>query len=208
MSESDLVPKACQFGLTSLSSLRILENALSRHSDHPLLASIHNPSVLARSQGISEDVIYLLGLHPGEDWSTHPLAVHHRSHPPAALTEYLERLRSLEFDTHCCPPLRDDCIYPAPPAEQHLLLSHAYVRYMGDLNGGQIIKESVSRAYHLEENSSDGLRFYRFEDDNGEEASPAELGKLASRYRIGMDHIGNQLTSEQRGVCLLSLVAN
>lgn len=90
-------------------------------------------------------------------------------------------------------------VYPPPPAEAFLLLAHAYVRYMGDLNGGQQIKERVAQAYQLEAGSDDGLRFYRFEGAGGAEASPAELGKITASLRKGMDSIGNHLNSAQRG---------
>lgn len=154
--------------------------------------------MLDRSQGISDDVTYLLNLPNGSDWSTHPTARKYRAHPPRALVEYVHRIKSLDLDSRRSP---DDPshVYPPPPAEPYLLLAHAYVRYMGDLNGGQQIKESVAKAYHLEEGSTDGLRFYRFENDQGEECSPAELGRLTAAYRKGMDSIGEELDASQRG---------
>jgi len=177
---------------------RNLEDALSKHSDHPLLASVYNASVLARAQGISDDITYLLNLPNGSDWTTHPTARKYRASPPRALVEYVHRLKSLDLDSHLSP---DDAshVYPPPPAQPYLLLAHAYVRYMGDLNGGQQIKESVSKAYHLEEGSSDGLRFYRFENEDGEECSPAQLGQLTATYRKGLDIIGGSLTPAERG---------
>jgi len=39
-------------------------------------------------------------------------------------------------------------------------IGHAYVRYLGDLSGGQAIGRLMQRAYDLE---VDGIRFYRFE---------------------------------------------
>lgn len=39
-------------------------------------------------------------------------------------------------------------------------IGHAYVRYLGDLSGGQAIGRLMQRAYGLE---LDGIRFYRFE---------------------------------------------
>jgi len=39
-------------------------------------------------------------------------------------------------------------------------IGHAYVRYLGDLSGGQAIGRLMQRAYGLE---VDGIRFYRFE---------------------------------------------
>ena len=70
---------------------------------------------------------------------------------------------------------------------------------MGDLNGGQQIKEAVAKAYHFDGSQQDGLRFYRFDGGNGEAASAAELGKITAQFRKGMDSIGEGLTAEQRG---------
>lgn len=70
---------------------------------------------------------------------------------------------------------------------------------MGDLNGGQLIKNSVAKAYKLPEDSSEGLRFYRFETEEGEECSAAELSQLTSWYRKGMDTIGDYIDSGRRG---------
>ena len=172
---------------------------MARHADNALLASIHNPSILNRTQAIAEDITYLLKLPNGADWQTHPVARRYRASPPTALQEYVERIHSLEAENRQVPSHGVDYVYPPPPAEAYLLLSHAYVRYMGDLNGGQIIKDSVSKAYHLERDSDDGLRFYRFDNEQGVAASPAELSKLTAWYRKGIDSVGDQLQPEQRG---------
>ena len=176
-----------------------MERALSRHSDHPLLASIYNPSILARTQGISEDISYLLDLPVGQDWQSHPKAKKYRQKPPSALSTYVNRIEACDAEAQSIPMESGSYVYPPPPAQAFLLLAHAYVRYMGDLNGGQQIKERVAKAYQLEPGSDVGLRFYRFEGQDGGEASPAELGKITASLRKGMDSIGDQLSPEQRG---------
>lgn len=55
--------------------------------------------------------------------------------------DYVARLRTL-------PPLH--------------LAAHAYVRYLGDLAGGQVLARIVGRAYGLQR---EGLAFYRFDGD-------------------------------------------
>lgn len=124
--------------------------------------------------------------------------MHYRSNPPEALTTYVARIKALSQQTQLVPEGGIDYVYPPPPAQAYLLLAHAYVRYMGDLNGGQVIKESVCKAYDLDD-TGDGLRFYRFDNDAGLPASPAELSKLTSWYRRGIDAAGEQLDKDQRG---------
>ena len=46
-------------------------------------------------------------------------------------------------------------------AQPHLLVAHAYTRYLGDLSGGQILRNIVARAFRL--SGRDGLGFYDFE---------------------------------------------
>jgi heme oxygenase len=179
-----------------------MERALAKHSDHPLLASIYNPSILARTQGISEDISYLLDLPAGQDWQSHPKAKQYQDRPPTALSTYVNRIKACDEESRSIPIASGSYVYPPPPSEAYLLLAHAYVRYMGDLNGGQQIKERVAKAYQLEPGSDVGLRFYRFEGPDGGEASPAELGKITASLRKGMDSIGDQLSPEQRTALL------
>jgi heme oxygenase (biliverdin-producing, ferredoxin) len=67
-----------------------------------------------------------------------------------------------------------------------LLLSHAYVRYLGDLSGGQIIRKRLVKAYDLP-GTGDGVRFYIFSDGNGKQADPKEIKELKEWFRGGMD---------------------
>jgi len=61
-----------------------------------------------------------------------------------------------------------------------LLVAHAYVRYLGDLNGGQALRRVVARALGLE--GSAGTAFYDFGDD-------ASCRELAQRFRAGLDAV-------------------
>lgn len=77
-----------------------------------------------------------LSLLHGAGWEhAYPLA--------AATTDYVERLQRA-----------------TPPA----LAAHAYVRYLGDLHGGQVIARLVRRVYALP--AARGTRFYEFGDDD------------------------------------------
>jgi Heme oxygenase len=62
-----------------------------------------------------------------------------------------------------------------------LLIAHAYTRYIGDLSGGQILKNIARRAMGLP--PGEGTAFYDFEQ------IPHE-GKFKQRYRAQMDALG------------------
>jgi heme oxygenase len=74
-------------------------------------------------------------------------------------SRYVERVRRLEA------------------AEPERLLAHAYVRYLGDLSGGQLLQRIVAESMDLPTGS--GTSFYDF----GDAAATAEL---ARRFRAGL----------------------
>jgi heme oxygenase len=182
-----------------------LEDALSEHAAHDRLARIYNPSILARADVLGQDIAYFLKLQPHEDWKIHPSVQPLLENPPSALAEYVERIRSLGRDDGSLPKF-EGYTYPPPPAESWLLLAHAYVRYLGDLNGGQTLKLRVAKAYDLNPSALDGLRFFEFDGRDGAMASPAELSRLSGAFKKGMDATGEELTPSERGK--LSLVQN
>jgi heme oxygenase len=125
-----------------------LEGALARHAGHPGIAPL-NLAALARSRLLAEDLAQL----QGADWPTE-LAV-----LPAA-ARYARRIQDLD------------------QAAPGLLLAHAYVRYLGDLSGGQMLQRVVGRALALEGDA--GTRFYDF-------GGPDRVAELARRFRDGLD---------------------
>lgn len=62
--------------------------------------------------------------------------------------------------------------------EPLLLLAHAYVRYLGDLHGGQILHQRVSRALGLQ--GGQGTCFYDF-------GPPGRVAALIIAFREGLD---------------------
>ncbi len=88
-------------------------------SDDPDLAPLLAPELL-RLPAFSADLEYLVGPAWERDLATLP-----------ATDEYCERIRSRCFDS-------------SPD-----LLAHHYVRYLGDLSGGQILGRVVARVYEL-----------------------------------------------------------
>jgi heme oxygenase len=116
-----------------------LETALATHAAEPALVTLAT-GPLQRAPALAEDLATLHG--PG--WAEAlPLA--------PALQTYLARLQALQ----------------AAPAVQAApgLVAHAYVRYLGDLHGGQVLQRLVARLYALPAgDSAPGTRFYDFGD--------------------------------------------
>lgn len=118
--------------------------------DHPADSRLWRPE-LRRLPALEQD---LDELHPG-DWRTdEPLA-------PAAQA-YVERLTGLAAR--------------APG----LLLAHAYLRYLGDLHGGQILARLIQRRFDLPGEGGSGTAFYAF-------GAPAAVEQLKHDFRAGLD---------------------
>lgn len=134
-----------------------LEAGLAAQADHPSLAAVWQPA-LHRRAALEDDLLALRalvarardGIGNGDDLT------HLR---PAALA-YAQHLARV---THAAP---------------HLLAAHVYVRYLGDLSGGQILARIVGTAYGLVDGR--GTRFYDF-------GSAADTTALAAGLRRGLD---------------------
>jgi heme oxygenase len=173
-----------------------LERGLDAHATNPVLAGTYNPKLLARAGTLAADIRYLLQEMGHDDSPPRPDIVPTPPFPlPAFLAEvftttaaplkvYLNRLNELSASPDLAPRL----------------LAHAYVRYLGDLSGGQIIGARLRKAYNLE--TLDGRRFYFFDLDG--DSSAAETGDetvgdrkkklyaVKGWYRDGMDGgVGN-----------------
>ncbi len=72
-----------------------------------------------------------------------------------------------------------------------LLVAHAYVRYLGDLSGGQVVRRIVAKSLHLTTDA--GLRFYDFGD-------VAQAKARAQSFRQGLAAIAATAT-EQQALC-------
>lgn len=179
-----------------------LETALEQHASNPVLGPTYNPPLLARSPALLSDISHILG-HPLSTIHSHPLVASlaispsssssSRSPPnpkdvPVGLEEYVSRLNTLAVSPD-----------PAP------LLAHAYVRYLGDLSGGQQIKLRVKKAYSLEEDDGQGISFYEFGKLGGE-SGPATMGdmkKIKEWYREGMNAgVGDDKDLKCMSICL------
>lgn len=107
-----------------------LEEAAEAMRDHPVAGRFVFPE-LTRGPSLEADLAALLGT----DWAEG------LGESPAARA-YAARIREVAFTW------------------SGGFVAHHYVRYLGDLSGGQIIGRSVERAYGLEDGR--GTSFYRF----------------------------------------------
>ena len=105
---------------------------------------------------------------PSSPTCRHWLATASWTHAPLARAtrQYVERLHELSA------------------AKPSLLVAHAYVRYLGDLNGGQALRRVVARSLGLA--GSTGTLFYDFGDS-------ATQQRLVQRFRAGLETVAAQL---------------
>lgn len=146
-----------------------LENGLDAHSTNSVLQHTYQPALLARTPHLAADIAYLLGT---PDWQSHPIFLESQTLAPSPLSDYVSRIRTLS----------------ASDATVPLLLAHAYVRYLGDLSGGQLIKHRLMRVYNLPE-TGEGVRFYEFGSASGDgrKVGQLEMKQIKAWYRGGMD---------------------
>ena len=109
-----------------------MEEEMDRHKDHPLLGKIYYQQ-LNRQRSLEQD----LSFYYGADWKSQIVL------SPAGQA-YVNRIREIANS--------------AP----ELLIAHSYTRYIGDLSGGQILKNIAVRAMNLAE--GEGTAFYEFKD--------------------------------------------
>lgn len=139
---------------------RALETVLHEHYlDHPLLTAVDDRR-LDRVPEIERDLTTLIGPDFEVRLADGSLPIH------AATTAYARALR-----------------------EEHspeMILANHYVRYLGDLSGGQVIARLTQRYYGVPD---EALHFYRF-------AGIDKLKVYKDNYRVALDNIA--MTDEQR----------
>lgn len=145
---------------------------MDKYSTHPVLAPTYNPTLLARAPSLAADIAYLLDISE-TSWKDHPIHQELQKSPPEGLSKYVARIKSLS-----------DSEDPSP------LLSHAYVRYLGDLSGGQIIRRTVAKVYgiELDRDNGRGVQFYDFNQlGSSKSANIGDLRKIKEWFRDGMN---------------------
>ena len=135
-----------------------LEQGLALHAGDPKVAPVFLPDMF-RALPLQSDLQALHGNTWPQDLEVLP-----------STQAYVARLRELSATA---------------PA---LLPAHAYVRYLGDLSGGQMLRNIVARSLQLLPDGG-GTAFYEF-------GAPAEVARLAQALRAGID----DMTHDQAGM--------
>ncbi|WWC72930.1 uncharacterized protein I206_106894 [Kwoniella pini CBS 10737] len=153
-----------------------LELGLSENSTNPVLTPTYDPELLARAPALAEDITYLLNLlspsyNDKSNFKSIDLKSNSTSLPPFPLPSFLEEI-------FISPPkplinyLEHIKLISSNEKLSSKLLSHSYVRYLGDLSGGQFIGNKVKKSYNLPFSKNEqGTRFYYFEFSNRGESS-------------------------------------
>lgn len=109
-----------------------MEEEMERHRTHPILSKIYFQQ-LNRKKSLEQDLSFFYG----SNWREQVA-------PSAAAKAYVQHIREVSA------------------SEPELLIAHSYTRYLGDLSGGQILKNIAQRAMNLAE--GEGSAFYEFHD--------------------------------------------
>ncbi|XP_020381768.2 heme oxygenase 1-like [Rhincodon typus] len=110
-----------------------LEEEIERNKDHPAFAPLYFPSELHRKEALEQDLEYFHG--PG--WRS-------RIECPRATGKYVSRIQQVGRQ------------------EPELLVAHSYIRYLGDLSGGQVLKKVAQKALQLP-STGEGVAFFTFD---------------------------------------------
>jgi heme oxygenase len=127
-----------------------MEEEMENHSHHPVVSKIYFPE-LDRKASLEKDLFYYFG----SNWREQVA-------PSPAAQEYIQRIRDISA------------------SQPELLVAHSYTRYLGDLSGGQVLKNIAQRAMNLSEN--EGIAFYEFQE------IPDEKG-FKNTYRQALDEL-------------------
>jgi len=128
-----------------------LETALRHHQDHPILSKVYFPE-LNRTEKLAQD----LAFYYGDNWQQ-------AIQPTPSGQSYVDHLNELS------------AIDPV------LLIAHCYTRYLGDLSGGQSLKNVVRSALELPDNQ--GTAMYEFDAF----PTPGDRQQFKATYRDALN---------------------
>ncbi|HEY9798957.1 MAG TPA: heme oxygenase (biliverdin-producing) [Leptolyngbyaceae cyanobacterium] len=140
-----------------------MEEEMEKHSQHPIVSKI-NFSQLNRKHSLEQDLSYYYGANWRDQIKLSP-----------AGEAYVQRIREISA------------------TEPELLIAHSYTRYLGDLSGGQILKNIAVTAMNL--NEGEGTAFYEFADITDEKAFKAKYRQTLDELPID-DATGDRIVEE------------
>jgi len=163
----------------------LLEEGLAANDNDRVLSPTYNPTLFARARALSSDISFLLGISDDDDsWKSHYTHQALISSPPPAFHAYISHLTHLIEE------------------EPRRLLAHSYIRYMGDLSGGQIMKKNIRKAYDLADKQ--GISFYEFGvmgsegASNPSTANMCEMKRMKEWFKGGIDAgVGNDVKMKE-----------
>ncbi|HEY9903039.1 MAG TPA: heme oxygenase (biliverdin-producing) [Candidatus Sericytochromatia bacterium] len=129
-----------------------MEEEMERHHAHPILSKIYFQQ-LNRQKSLEQD----LSFYYGSNWREQVA-------PSPAAKDYVQRIREVSA------------------SQPELLIAHSYTRYIGDLSGGQILKNIAQRGMNLSEGQ--GTAFYEFKEISDEKAFKANYRKALDELPI------------------------
>ena len=127
-----------------------MEEEVGKLTDHPVVGPV-GMEQLNRRESLEKDLAYYFG----DTWKD-------QIQPSPSAAAYVDRIHSIAKES------------------PELLVGHHYTRYMGDLSGGQILKNIAQKAMNMK--GDDGLHFYVFDDIADEKA-------FKTNYRSTMDEL-------------------
>jgi heme oxygenase len=136
-----------------------MEEEMEKLRQHPIVSKIYYPE-LNRKHSLEQDLAYYYG----PNWRNE-IAI------STAGEAYVQRIREIAA------------------SQPELLVAHSYTRYLGDLSGGQILKNIAQRAMNLSDGN--GTAFYEFADITDEKA-------FKNQYRQAMNDLPIDLETAQR----------
>lgn len=110
---------------------KVMEEEFTKQKSHPILSKIYFPEIF-RTKAIEEDIAFY------------------------------ESKKGTKRSGTISPKTQSyiDHILRVSKENPTMLLAQSYVRYLGDLSGGQVLKKIIAKTFALE--SADGLAFYEF----------------------------------------------
>ncbi|MFH7028350.1 MAG: heme oxygenase (biliverdin-producing) [Heteroscytonema crispum UTEX LB 1556] len=140
-----------------------MEEEMEKHRNHPVVSKI-NFTQLNRKHSLEQDLSYYYGVNWREQVKLSP-----------AGEAYVQRIREIS------------------EKEPELLVAHSYTRYLGDLSGGQILKNIAVTAMNLGE--GEGTAFYEFADIPDEKAFKATYRQALDQLPID-DVVADRIVDE------------